>query len=110
MRMPKPENRRQTVADAQRQLPDLIDAVRRTNERVVIEQDGVPVAALISAHDLVRLEYLIEKWEKGFDALEATWKAFEGIPSDELEREVARALAEVREEARQRQRSEAQSA
>lgn len=107
MRMPKPESRRQNAADAQAHLPELLDAVRRTNERIVIEQDGAPVAALISADELVWLEFMIEKWEEGFEPLKATWEAFKDVPADELEREVARAVQEAREDLR-RERLERQ--
>ena len=60
------------------------------------------MAAIISAQDLGRLSRFEEHREKDLALLEASWKAFEGEDPEKIEREVAKAVAEVRAEARKR--------
>jgi prevent-host-death family protein len=89
-----------TVAEAARRLRELVETVSHKSGRVIIEKDGAPVAALISAADLDRFTQW-ERWRaEQFKALEASWAAFADIPDEELEREVAKALTEVRAENR----------
>ncbi len=47
-----------TVSRAQERLAELTDLVQDGHERVILLQHGKPVAALISADDLVLLEQL----------------------------------------------------
>ena len=70
------------------------------DERLLLEQDGRPVAALISVDDLRRLETLDAQREQDFQALAVIRDAFRDVPDDELEREVEKAVAEARAELR----------
>jgi PHD/YefM family antitoxin component YafN of YafNO toxin-antitoxin module len=70
--------------------------------RLLIERDGQPVAALISAGDF-KVFLRDDKERRKFQAaLEATRKAFDGISEEEIEREVEKAIKEVRAERRER--------
>jgi prevent-host-death family protein len=46
------------ATDAQNQLSELLERVSDHGERIQIEQQGEPVAAIISSEDLKRLEAL----------------------------------------------------
>lgn len=81
-------------------LGRIIDQVRDHHERLVIEQDGVAVAAMVPLADLRRLRQFDEIWADGTAAMERVSDAFADVPVPELERQVELALAEVRAEMR----------
>lgn len=70
------------------------------NAAVLIEQDGRPVAAIISYSEYQRFQKLDANRRERFQALYDTWEAFRDLPPEEVEREAARAVAEVRAEMR----------
>ena len=84
------------VTDARQQFSELINRVFKERRRVMIEKQGIPVAALISAQDLERLNQLEAERAERFGALERTGELFKDVPAVELEREVARAIAKTR--------------
>ncbi len=88
------------VSEATRQIGTILDQVRREESRVVVEQNGVPIAAVVSAGDLRRLPRLDEERAERYAIPEAMRALLKDVPSEELEREVANALAEVRAEMR----------
>ncbi len=79
----------------------------RRETRVIVEKSGVPVAAIISAADLERLNQLEEQRKARFKALDESRAAFKDVPDEELEREVARAIEETRAQNRQRAQRQA---
>ena len=85
-----------SLADAKQDLETIVDRVRRTRSRVVIAANGTPVAAIVSAEDLRRLNQLDAEREKAFEVIARLSEAFADVPVDELERQVALALAAVR--------------
>lgn len=94
----EPVTRTVTISDAKRELSSLVEAVRRNGARVIMERDGVPVAALVAADDLARLEELDRKWEEHTRAMERFSEAFAEIPTEEAEAEIARIIADIRRE------------
>jgi prevent-host-death family protein len=84
------------VSEARQQFSQLINRVFRRELRVVIEKSGIPVAALVSADDLEQLRRCEERQRADFAVLDRMREAFEDVPPEEIEREVARAVAEVR--------------
>jgi prevent-host-death family protein len=86
--------------EARPQLSELLNRVYRRDARIVIKKGEIPVGALVSMLDLEKLEKWDEEWEKGFEILDEIGVAFKGVPPEEIEREAAKALAEVRAEAR----------
>ena len=68
--------------------------------RVVVERDGTPVAALISAADYRRLLRAEAREAEGLRILRQSQAAFADVPDDELEREVDKAVMEARAELR----------
>ncbi len=82
-----PMTQTMNVTDAREHWSQVLTAVFRRQTRVVLEKAGIPVASLVSTDDLERL--------RRYDAERAADFA-------ELEREVARVIAEVRTERRAR--------
>jgi prevent-host-death family protein len=91
------------ISDVKQQLNRLVNRVYRRETRVVVEKSGIPVAGIVSIQDLQRLDRLDRERAERFKVLEEFGEAFKDVPAEELEREVARALAEVRAERRAQQ-------
>ena len=96
----QPVTEKMKMSDAKQQFSRVVNAVFRTNRRVLVEKGGIPVAAIVSAEDLERLNQLDAEWEAGFEVLDEISAAFEGVDPAEIERETEQALAEVRAEMR----------
>jgi prevent-host-death family protein len=97
-----PKTQIMKATEARAQWSSLLNSVFRRNTRVIVEKSGVPVAAIVSTQDLERWQRLDEDRARRFRALDESQAAFRDLPDEELEREIARALAEVREENRRR--------
>lgn len=100
------EARTETISatEARRHFASVINRVARKETRVLIEKSGVPVAAIVSADDIARLDRLDAERDRDFQALAAVGEHFRDVPVEELEREVAKAVAEVRDEMRAERR------
>jgi prevent-host-death family protein len=98
--MSEPVIQTMKASEARKQWSQLINQVFRGESRIIIERSGLPVAAIISAADLDRLTQLETRRKERFKPLEDTWEAFKDVPPEEIEREVARAIAEVRQKRR----------
>lgn len=79
-------------------LNALVNRVHRRETRVLIEKSGIPVAAIVSVRDLQRLEQLDRKWAEGERVLREFAAGFADQTDEDIEREVAKAIAEVRAE------------
>lgn len=88
------------ISHVEQELSVLVSHVSRRKSRVLIEQHGAPVAAIVSARDLLRLEQLDRKWAEGDRALREFAAGFADLSAEEIEQEVAKAIAEVRAEKR----------
>jgi prevent-host-death family protein len=84
------------ASKAREQFSQLLNKVFRTRTRVIVEKSGVPVAAIISTQDLQRLAQLEKIRTQHFKALEDSWQAFEDVAPEEIEAEVASAVAAAR--------------
>jgi PHD/YefM family antitoxin component YafN of YafNO toxin-antitoxin module len=84
------------TADIKQQWSTLLDKIATREARVIVEEGGVPVAAIISLGDLKRLQRLEAEQQADLATLRASQKGFKDVPPEELERELAKALAEVR--------------
>jgi prevent-host-death family protein len=87
---------------AGQQFSQLLNDVFRGENRVVVEKSGIPVAVIISAEGFKRLTLLEAERNKDFAILDELRDAFKDVPAEEIEREVARALSEVRKENRRK--------
>lgn len=100
MREHQPMTETLTASEVRQKWSDIVNKVARRQSRVLVEKSGVPVAAVVSADDLARLQALDAERERAFAALDRIGAAFQDVPADELDREVAEALAQVRAERR----------
>jgi prevent-host-death family protein len=99
----QPTTQTMKISEVKQQLNRLVNQVYRCETRVMVEKSGIPVAGIVSAEDLRRLDRLDRERAERFKILEEFGEAFKDVPVEELEREVARALAEVRAERRAQQ-------
>lgn len=95
-----PETQTKQISEVQRQLDALVNDVSHQESRVLIEKNGTPVAALVSPDDLRRLERFEQEREADFAIIDEVREAFKDVPPEELEREAAKAINEVRAEMR----------
>ncbi len=97
--MPERDPTTQTMkaSEARRQWSQVLDMVYRKDARVLVERDGIPVAAIVSADDLQQLRRLEAEEIR---ALERMRSAFAGKTDDEIMDEVAQVVEEVRQEQR----------
>lgn len=84
----------------QQRFIEVVTRVGRNEARVLLEDHGMPIAAIVSADDLRRLDQLDAKQSKSFAVIDEMRAAFQDVPVEEIEREAERALAEVRAEMR----------
>ena len=95
------------ISEVKQQFNRLVNQIYRQRTRLVIEKSGTPVAGIVSIDDLRRLERLDQEREELFLALHEFAKGFRDRSPEEIERETAKALAEVREEMRAERRETA---
>jgi prevent-host-death family protein len=86
------------ISDVKARLSSLVNEVYRQKTRVLVEKAGIPVAGLVSVQDLQRLAELDEEQAERRRVLESMREPFRGIPAEEIEREAAKAVPEVRAE------------
>src|SRR4051794_8745061 len=91
------------VSEARANWSELINKVYREDTRIVVEKSGIPVVAIISTDDLEKFTRMEAQRAERFKVLDEMREAFKDVSPEEIEREVAKALAEVREENRQQQ-------
>jgi prevent-host-death family protein len=90
------------ATEAKRNWSKLINKAFNREARFLVEKNGIPVAGIVSAEDVERLTELDEQRAKDMEALARIGEAFKDVPLEEVEREVARAVTEVREERRRK--------
>lgn len=110
MPRPEPPTERINVTEARRGWSGLLNRVFRRESRVVIEKSGIPVAAIIPYWEYEAYLRLRAKRMERFKVLDEMRDAFKDVPPEEIEREVAKAIAEVRAENRERERIEREGA
>jgi PHD/YefM family antitoxin component YafN of YafNO toxin-antitoxin module len=100
--MPKKERITETLSttDASDTFPELVRKVSGKGARVIVEENGKAVAAIVSVLDLERLNRLDQKQDKAWEVFEEIHARNAQVDPDEVERDVAEALAEVRAQVR----------
>lgn len=100
MREPQPEPATQSVelADVSTQISSLVDEIAEKQTRVLVEEAGRPVAALVSLEDYRQLARMDAQRADALRVVSEIQELFSDVPPDELEREISQAAAEVRAE------------
>jgi prevent-host-death family protein len=97
-----PEHGARTVAiessEAGEHWSELLRTVVRSEARILVQERGTTVAALVSAGDLERLARLDAEREARWQVVDEIHARNRDKDPDEVERDVAEALAEVRAE------------
>ncbi|OGH32461.1 MAG: hypothetical protein A3H50_02120 [Candidatus Levybacteria bacterium RIFCSPLOWO2_02_FULL_37_10] len=88
------------ASDVRSNWSQLLNKVFRNQTRVIVEKSGIPIAAVISAEDLARFIQLEEQRKERFKILDRMRDAFKDVPVEEVEREVSKAIKEVRAQRR----------
>ncbi len=83
-----------SVADAKKHLSELMSRVAYNQERFLIERRGKPMAALVSAEDLARLEQE-PQGPKGLLAAVGAWSEFDEL--DEMVDHIYRQRGEAQD-------------
>lgn len=84
------------ASDVRQQWSQVLNKIFRNQTRVVVEKSGIPIAAVISAEELQRFIKFEQQREERFKALDRMRATFKTIPAQELEKEIRKALSEVR--------------
>jgi prevent-host-death family protein len=83
--------------DARAHLSEIFNRVAKEETRILVEKNGVPVGAIISARDLQRFEAIeAEAHARAYAAFAAFGDAFKDVSDEEFERELAKAQVEAR--------------
>jgi prevent-host-death family protein len=96
--MGKPEALTQTmtVSDVREDLDAIVERVSRTGARVLVEQAGAPLAAIVSTEDFNRLARLDADRARHRQLLARLREPFTGVPPEQIERDVVELVREVR--------------
>jgi prevent-host-death family protein len=98
----KPSTETLNVSVARQNFSQLLNRVFRGETRVVVEKSGIPVAAIVSAADLERLNELDAKRVEADELFRRMRAAFADLSEEEIVRDVSRVVAEVRQTMRSR--------
>lgn len=107
----EPEIKVMSASEVRKHFAETVNEVARGEIRVLIEKNGLPGVAVIAARDLERLQDIDRERAEIFRRLAEARDALPDIDPEELEREAAKAIAEVRaEQAAERARDGSESA
>ncbi|MDQ2651750.1 MAG: type II toxin-antitoxin system Phd/YefM family antitoxin [Chloroflexota bacterium] len=98
MREKEPDIQTIQLSEVNGPLLRLVSKVSRQETRVLVEDAGSPVAALVSAEDFRRLSDLDRAWDERTGSIERFSQAFADVPADEVEADVARIGAKRRKQ------------
>ena len=93
----EPMTQTMTTTAASQAFSTLVDKVSKQETRIVVEENGKPVAALISAPDFERFNRAEARRLEWRDLLSRMREPFKGIPEDQLQRDVTAVVKEVRQ-------------
>jgi prevent-host-death family protein len=91
-----PETGTISVDEAKSSLSDLVNQVSRGEYRVLVDESGIAVAAIVSVDDLEWLRHLEQRREAFFERIDRMHEAFKDVPPEEIDREVDRIIARNR--------------
>ena len=103
MRETEPMTQTIKASQARQEWSQILNRVFRKQTRVLVEKSGIPVAAIVSADDLERLQRWEKQRRKNLAAIEAFGEAFKDESPEEIERQAAEAVAEARANRRKEQ-------
>lgn len=96
MRELEPVTESMEIAEVKSHLVSLVHDVAEKQSRVLVEEEGAPVAALVSLADYRKLMRLDAQRAEHLREVLEIQELFSDVSPEELEREISRAVAEVR--------------
>jgi prevent-host-death family protein len=84
------------VSESRRQYSDILNRVYRDQEQIIIEKNGIPVAAIVPMSTVRDAEITEQNRAAALEALHMVREAFADIPEDELEHELELAMKEAK--------------
>ena len=94
----EPQTQTMPAVTARTRFGQVLDDVQRRRRRVVIRRRGIPVAVLVPMDDLEQLQLLAERRRSAMEVLRHSREAFADVLAEDLQRELDKALWEVRQE------------
>lgn len=95
-----PEQEAISVADLRGAFADIMNRVLTDEVRVVIESEGVELGALVSPKDFAQLQVRDRRRSEAWQAILDAQSSFADEPEEVIEREIEKAIAEVKAERR----------
>ena len=89
-----------TVSEARRTFSETLNRVRESSLRVIVEKSGVPVAAIVPLSVLEAAEKKERRRQEAIASLKRAQEGFADTSEEEMDREIAAALAEIKQERR----------
>ena len=99
--MSKPENNEPEVMSAsevRQHFSEVVNRVARGEGRVIVEKNGAPALGMVSLQDVRRLRNLDDTLRRRRTFVDSIREKFADVPDEELEREIEKAFAEVKED------------
>jgi len=87
---------RSGISDTKQNFSKLINEVAGGETRVVVEKNGLPVAAIISAKDYELFKLIMANRARQLESMRRMSESVAHIPMEEIEAEVDRIVAEDR--------------
>lgn len=86
------------VSEARKQFSDLLNRVHRDEELIVVEKSGIPMAGIVPMSVVQAAQKKQAGRQALLDFLQRPRSGFEGVSEEEAEREIEKALAEIKQE------------
>ena len=88
------------ISELRERISDIGKEVSKTHTRYEVELNRMPMFAIVSIEDLERLKEMDRKLEEELEFLDDIRNSFADVSEDELQAQIIKNLAEVREEMR----------
>lgn len=86
------------VSEARKQFSDLLNRVHRDDELIVIEKSGIPVAGIVPMNVVRAAQEKEAQRQKLLQVLNTPRTGFANVSDEEIELEIEKALAEIKQE------------
>jgi prevent-host-death family protein len=100
MREREPMTKTLKASEARQQFSELLNQVFKGETRVLVEKSGIPVAAIVSATDLNKLQQLESQQSERFKLLERLRAGFADLSEEQIQREVTKIIEKQRQQER----------
>lgn len=97
-RSKRPKTETMSVNDTRKNFSEVVTRLQHGKGRVIVEQAGTPVGAIVSIEDIRRLEDMDREWAGIEDVLQRTSSGFTGVPDEDIEWKIENAIAELEAE------------